>query len=639
MEKKTALEKIHNILQHYWGYTEFRPMQADIIMSVINGHDTLALLPTGGGKSICFQVPGLALEGLTLVISPLIALMKDQVENLKSRGIPAVAIYSGMHPREISNAIDNAVNGNTRFLYISPERLKTDTMKINLPLMGITLLAVDEAHCISQWGYDFRPPYLEIADARLLLPGVPVIALTATATPPVVEDIQRKLNFRNQNVFRKSFERPNLSYLVLREPDKMGRLLKIAQKVKGTGIVYVRNRKRTREIAEFLSQHGISASWYHAGLDSKTRDQRQSQWIKNEIRIIVSTNAFGMGIDKPDVRFVVHLDIPDNLEAYFQEAGRGGRDLKRSYAVMLFDDMDLESLQKNFENTYPEIKQIRQIYLALMNYASIPMGLGKDTSMDFDFTAFCTHYKFSLPIAHNALTLLGKEGYLMIDDALFSSSRIMVTIDKQDLYRFQVEHRKFNGLIKLLLRTYSGLFSSYVMVNEKALAHKAELSEEQVIYGLKKLHQFEVIHYLPESKSPQMVFLQPRIDERDVLVSKKFYYNRKKSAQERLNSVLSYVKSESECRSKMLLAYFGEIIDHDCGVCDYCKKEPANISALEYESIVVRIKALLTQKASTIVEISEEAYDVNEDKLLKVLQILLDGHYIALTEEMKYKWQ
>jgi len=632
------VEDIHGILQRFWGYPGFRPLQEDIVRSVLHGDDTLALLPTGGGKSICFQVPGLALPGLTLVVSPLIALMKDQVENLKKRNVKAAALYSGMSKRELGNVIDNAVNDNLKFLYLSPERLKSDTIRLNLEAMKISLIAVDEAHCISQWGYDFRPPYLEIAEVRQMLPGIPVMALTATATPEVVEDIQDKLLFKERNVFQKSFERPNLTYVVYKEEDKYGRMLKVFKGVPGTGIVYVRNRKRTREVAEYLASAGISATFYHAGLPSHLRDQRQKQWINGEIRVMVSTNAFGMGIDKPDVRSVVHLDIPDNLEAYFQEAGRGGRDLKRSYAVILYDNQDIANLERNFETTFPNLKDIRTVYKALTNYAKLPVGGGKDVSLDFNLTEFAMHYRLPSAIAFSALKILEKEGLLQLNEAMLAPSRLMFTVSKEDLYRFQVEHIKYDGLVKLLLRSYSGVFSSYVVINEQALAQKAGIKTDQLIFGLNKLMAFEIVDYVPASDKPQIVFLSPVMLPKDITISKNVYKNRKEAARKRIDAIREYVETADECRSKMLLSYFGEKNAALCGTCDFCRKDKSTLNKVLFDAIAVRIRKLLLTKPCSVDELAVEANDIKSEHLINVLQYLLDRKWIALDYKMKYRW-
>ncbi len=633
------IKDIHSILQHYWGYPTFRPMQEDIIRSVLDGKDTLALLPTGGGKSICFQIPGLALPGLTLVISPLIALMKDQVENLKRRNIKAAALYSGMSSRELGNVIDNAVNGELKFLYISPERLQSDHIILNIDTMKISLLAIDEAHCISQWGYDFRPPYLQIADVRTRLPGIPVIALTATATTVVVDDIQEKLNFAHKNLFQKSFERPNLTYLVYKEQDKYGRMLKIFSGVQGSGIVYVRNRKRTFEIAEFLHRNGIKATYYHAGLSGQVRDKRQAQWVNNETRVIVATNAFGMGIDKPDVRVVVHIDIPDNIEAYFQEAGRGGRDLKRAYAVVLYDDQDIQSLNRNYEMSFPELKTIRNVYREIMKYAGIPPGRGVNESVDFDLNEFSQKCNINHALVYSSLKFLEKEGYLSLNDSMHAPSRIHLLVDKEDLYRFQVENKNYDGLVKLLLRSYSGIFSSYVTVNESALAKKASLEPEQIVFGLQKLHEFNIIDYIAAADKPQIVFIQPHIPARDLHFSKKNYQHRKEAAKERILAMKNYIENENRCRCLMLLEYFGEKKENDCGICDFCRRESKELSSVVYEAIAIRIKRLLIQQPLSIEELAREANSPIQEHLIQVVQYLLDRKLIEMDHQMRYRWK
>ncbi|HSN50872.1 MAG TPA: ATP-dependent DNA helicase RecQ, partial [Bacteroidales bacterium] len=496
---------IHQILQKYWGYPAFRPLQEDIIQSVLDGNDTLALLPTGGGKSLTFQVPAMAQEGICIVISPLISLMKDQVDNLKKKGINAAAIYSGMHQDEIDIALNNSRFGHNKLLYVSPERLTTPKMRDALKRMKVNLLAVDEAHCISQWGYDFRPPYLQIAEIREFLPGVPILALTATATPQVIEDIQDKLKFRKQNLFQKSFERKNLTYFVFHEEDKRHRILKIIEKVKGAGIIYVRNRRQTKEISDFLVKNGIPATFYHAGLDTPERDKRQTAWMKEEKRVIVATNAFGMGIDKPNVRFVIHIDIADSIEAYFQEAGRAGRDEKESFAVLLYEKSNILDARHNLSSAYPEIKLIRDIYQALGNYLKIPVGSGRDSSSDFDLADFSAQYRFSPIIVYNALKFLEKEGYLILNEAIHGPSRIFIKADKESLYRFQVENASFDPFIKTLLRSYAGILTEFSSIREEELAKRSNLSKEQVIDLLGKLHKREVLDYVPRAESPRII--------------------------------------------------------------------------------------------------------------------------------------
>ncbi len=492
------------ILLKYWGHPTFRPLQEDIILSVMAGKDTLALLPTGGGKSICFQIPALASKGVCIVITPLIALMKDQVENLKKKNIPAAAIYSGMHSNEIDMVLDNAIYGNLKFLYVSPERLETDLFKARLMQMQVNILAVDEAHCISQWGYDFRPPYLRIADIREIIKDTPVIALTATATPDVVKDIQEKLKFPEENAFKKSFERKNLAYWVIKSEDKYGNILRLLQKIQGCGIIYVRNRRKTREVAEFLKKNKISADYYHAGLDTRSRDKKQNDWVREKTRIMISTNAFGMGIDKPNVRIVIHIDIPDNLEAYFQEAGRAGRDEKDSFAFLVYDESDIINARKNLQSSYPPVETIKAIYKSMGNYFQLAEGSGKDITFDFDLKEFSEIYRFPPLIVYNSLKFLEKEGYITHNEALQRSSTLFFLFNNEDLYRFQVETPQFDKFIKLLLRLYSGLFSQFTPINENEIARGGNISTEQVKKYLNYLHQQGVADYVPVKTKPQL---------------------------------------------------------------------------------------------------------------------------------------
>ncbi|TAL60569.1 MAG: ATP-dependent DNA helicase RecQ, partial [Bacteroidetes bacterium] len=475
---------IQQILLKHWGYSHFRALQEDIINSVLAGNDTLALMPTGGGKSLCFQIPALAKEGICIVISPLIALMKDQVENLRAKGVKAMAITSGMSKKEIDIAFDNCVYGDYKFLYLSPERLDSGLARTRIQKMNVNLIAVDEAHCISQWGYDFRPSYLKIADIKEMLPAVPILALTATATPDVAADIQKKLLFpargKPSNFFQKSFERKNLAYVVIKEEDKMSRLLKIVTRISGTGIVYVRNRKKSQEITDFLRANNISADYYHAGIEGSARDAKQDAWIHNKTRVIVCTNAFGMGIDKPDVRFVVHLDMPDCLEAYFQEAGRAGRDEKKSYAVLLFNGADKIDAERNMLMSFPPMEEIRKTYQSLSNYFQIPIGAGQGSVFDLDINDLCSKYNLHHLTAYNSIKFLEKEGMVSLTEAFHMPSRIHFVFNKEELYKFQVEHNFYDDFIKLLLRSYSGLFDTYVKISEQDIAKRTGKSYEEV---------------------------------------------------------------------------------------------------------------------------------------------------------------
>ena len=631
---------LQQILLKYWGYSTFRPLQEEIIQSVLDGKDTLALLPTGGGKSLCFQVPALAREGICLVVSPLIALMKDQVDNLKKRGIPAAALHSGMHSDEIGIILDNCRFGNLKLLYVSPERLTTEKMRESLRLMKVNLLAVDEAHCVSQWGYDFRPPYLTIANIRQMIPGTPLMALTATATPKVVKDIQRKLEFRQENVFQKSFERKNLTYLVLKEEDKLKRLVKIVSKVKGPGIVYVRNRRHTKEISEYLRKNKISADFYHAGLDPKTRDQRQAAWINEDSRIIVSTNAFGMGIDKSNVRVVVHLDLPDSIEAYFQEAGRGGRDEKRAYAVLLYENADVLDARHNLKLAFPELKTIRDVYQALGNYFQLPVGMGRDQRYDFDLPAFSEQYKFQPVIVYNCLKFLEKEGFVMLSEGLHHPSKVFIKARKEELYRFQVEHEPFDHLIKTMLRSYSGILSDFVVFNESELARRCNLDVKKVVNNLNYLAKLQILDYLPQTDKPQVIFLQERLDTRDLTISPENYKDRHRDSEKRLERMITYAETKNKCRSQALLAYFGECDTRRCGRCDACiERNKISLNEMEFDNIVKTIKPLLKTKSCTLEELVVYADPINEDKVIRAIQWLVDNEKIVVDRERTDGWR
>lgn len=632
--------EIRNILVKYWGYSSFRPMQEDIIRSVMGGKDTLALLPTGGGKSICYQVPGLAMEGLCLVVTPLIALMKDQVENLKNRGIKAAAIHSGMHKREIETAISNSIFGNLKFLYVSPERLQSSSFRENLQRMNINILAVDEAHCISQWGYDFRPSYLNIADIRKIVMNAPILALTATATPAVIDDIQEKLRFAEKNVIRDSFERKNLSYSVFREEDKGGRLLKIVNNVKDSGIVYVRNRRKCREVSEFLSKNNIKSTYYHAGLEQRIRERRQEEWMKDKKQVIVATNAFGMGIDKPGVRFVVHYDLPDSLEAYFQEAGRAGRDGKRAYAVLLYEEADIRNSKQNLSIAYPDPEVVRSVYTALGNYFQIPVGSGKDQQFDFDLQDFSTRYRMNSASAYSALKLLEKEGHIILGSDLESPSKIMFEIDHNELYTFQVENPGYDTFIKLILRSYGGIFSDFVKINEKELAKRANTTEDKIIKALWKLDKLRLLTYIPMTTSPQLVLTQGRIDSKSMRLSKENYSDRKKAAMKRMQAVLDYIQSANHCRSQILLKYFGEKDAGRCGRCDVClDRNKINVSELEFSKVLEKIKPALKERPQALNELLFIAKEFPEDKVINVIMWLVDNEKVDVNEDQLYSWR
>ncbi len=625
----------------YWGFSSFRPLQEDIIRSVIEGNDTLALLPTGGGKSLCYQVPGMAKDGLCIVVTPLIALMKDQVQALKSKGINAVGIYHGLSKVEIDNAIDNCVYGDVKFLYLSPERLVTDMMRSRLAKMKVSLLAVDEAHCVSQWGYDFRPPYLRIAEIRELIPNTPVMALTATATKQVVEDIQEKLQFQDANVFQKSFERKNLAYMVFREEDKLNKLLKICHKQSGVGVVYVRNRRRTREISDWLTQQKVSADFYHAGLSALERDAKQDAWMKERTRVIVSTNAFGMGIDKPNVRFVVHMDLPDSPEAYFQEAGRGGRDGNKAFAILLFNDTDTDSLKQFHERSYPPLKEIKKVYNCLGNYFQLAIGSGKDQSFPFDVFAFARNYKINPFLVYAAIGFLEKEGYLASSDALANPSRLMFMVNNEELYRFQVANPRFNPFIKMLLRSFTGLFSEFTRIREEDIARRLGVSKEVVKKMLQELHKMNILHYKEQNEKPVITFLEERLAASDLRISKEVHRERKLFAQKRMEAMIDYVSSETKCRSLFLLAYFGEKGKKRCGQCDVClERNRAGVSTYEFNQVLAAIKPrILSEQHSLETLLSVMDLMLPEEKILNVIRYLIDNDKISEDEDGFLHWK
>lgn len=627
--------EIHKILKQFWGFDQFRPLQEEIIRSVISGKDTLALLPTGGGKSICFQVPAIAQEGICIVISPLIALMRDQVDNLKSRGIKADAIHSGLSKREIDILLDNCVYGNIKFLYVSPERLKTEIFIARVKKMNVNLIAIDEAHCISQWGYDFRPSYLEISKLKDILPKVPFLALTATATPKVVLDIQDKLLFKKPNAFQKSFERTNLHYIVAKEEDKLGKMLKVIQKVNGTGIIYVRNRKKTKEIANYLQNRNISADYYHAGLASELRTKKQADWIQNKTRIIVSTNAFGMGIDKPDVRFVINLDLPDSLEAYFQEAGRGGRDENKSYAVLLVNESDRENLINAVENKFPSKDIIKKVYFAIGNHYRIAIGTGEGSTYPLNLNLLKSETGISTVDVYNSVLFLEQAGYFEVSEAFHNPSRIKIEVTNEQLYDFQIRNKVYASYIKLLLRSYGGMFDSFQKIKEIDLAKRTGQPVTKIINLLEKLQDLEILSYEKASDLPMITYLTPRIDIKQIRIGKEIYDERKKDALSKAEHVINYAFSDTTCRSQILLSYFGEKDASVCGHCDVCinKKKKTSISYAELESAQHFILSKLDSLPKEISEIIHLAgSNFSEESIKTGIQWLLDNNKIRLND-------
>ena len=583
------------ILKQYWNYDNFRGIQEEIIESIGKGHDTLGLMPTGGGKSITFQVPALAQPGLCLVITPLIALMKDQVRNLRDRGIKALAVYSGMTREEIVVALENCIFGDYKFLYISPERLDTDIFRAKLRNMKINMITVDESHCISQWGYDFRPAYLKISEIRELLPTVPVLALTATATPEVVKDIQTKLGFREDSrIFRMSFERKNLAYIVRNTESKQEELLHILNSVSGSAIVYTRNRKRTREVAELLVNNEITATFYHAGLNNDVKDQRQRSWLSGESRVMVATNAFGMGIDKPDVRLVIHVDLPDSPEAYFQEAGRAGRDGQKAYAVLLYAKSDKATLSKRITDTFPDKEYIRKVYEDVNYYFQMAMGDGLGCTFAFNLDEFCRNFKHFPVQADSALKILTRAGYLEYTDEQDNASRILFTIHRDELYKLRETDPETEKLINVILRSYTGLFTDYAYINEDSLAIRSGLTRQRIYEILLMLTRRHILHYIPRKKTPYIIYTRERQEAGRLAITRDIYEERKESYITRIKAMTEYATAEDKCRSRMLLRYFGEKNEHNCGLCDVClSKHHSGMKLGEFQEMENQIREQL----------------------------------------------
>ncbi|MDA0194367.1 MAG: RecQ family ATP-dependent DNA helicase [Bacteroidetes bacterium] len=626
------MSKSLEILKKYWGYSSFRPMQEEIIMSVLNGRDTLALLPTGGGKSVCFQVPALCMDGLCLVISPLIALMKDQVNHLAKRGIKAVFIHSGMKFKEIDLMLDNCIYGDIKFLYLSPERLKSDLLLERVGKMNVNLLAIDEAHCISQWGYDFRPSYLEINNFKKLLPTSKLIALTATATIRVQDDIINKLEMEQAAVFQKSFARKNLSYSVFQKENKEQKLIEILNKVPGSAVVYTKSRRKTKSIADLLNQNRISADYYHAGLSNQERNKKQENWIGNKSRVIVATNAFGMGIDKADVRTVVHLDVPDSLENYYQEAGRAGRDEKRAFAVLLYNPGDIKELKDQVETSFPAIEAIKKIYQGLANYFKIAVGSSYLESYDFDLENFSKAMGYKPFEAFNLLKKLEDLGLIQLNDGFHQPSQLQISITKQDLYKFQIENAPLEPIIQSVLRLCGGeIFSNYVTVFEDQVARLARVAKTEVIRILNQLGTQNIIHYIGQKDSPQIVFLTPRQDASKLNIDKRKFETRKQVKTTQVEAIVKYVLTLNRCRTRVFQEYFGEATFNNCGSCDYCisQKNKSGVSARQIEAEIIKV---LVDKPRSISFIGSIMPKTREDVLIDAIRQLLDKEQIRYTK-------
>ena len=633
------IEAYIQILTKYWGFTSFKPLQEEIIKSIGEGRDTLGLMPTGGGKSITFQVPALAQEGICLVITPLIALMKDQVNRLNELEIKSIAIHSGMSGEEIDNALENCIYGDYKFLYVSPERISTRIFQAKVTRLNLSLVAIDEAHCISQWGYDFRPSYLKIATLRdYISEKVPFLALTATATPQVVDDIMNKLAFREKNVLRTSFSRKNISYLVRSVDEKSTYLIRTLQKTKGSGIVYVRSRKRCKEVAELLVANGVSADFYHAGLTDELRDKKQTSWTSGETRVIIATNAFGMGIDKSEVRFVIHFDIPDSIESYYQESGRAGRDGKPAFAVLLYSPADKARLRDSMRKKFPPVEKIKDTYESLCNYLQVPLGSGKNNVFDFNLYDFISKYRLPVIETYNSLQFLQREGYMEFTEEINNPSRVHFIVSRDDLYKFQVANESFDGFIKLLLRSYTGMFSEFVPVNEETLSRKSAASRDTIYQYMVKLSALNIISYIPGKKTALVIFTEERLVRKALMISPDNYLHVKEKYEIRLNKMIEYADSNAHCRSVYLLNYFGEESDR-CGICDVCReRNELELSKYEFDLILEEIKDELG-KMNPDAEELVRLIDYPEDRVIKVIRWLLDHNKIVQDADHKLSWK
>ncbi len=619
-----------HILQQYWGFNQFRPLQTEIIQSVLDGKDSLALLPTGGGKSLCFQVPAMLKEGFCLVVSPLIALMKDQVENLEKRNIKAKAIYSGLNYKEINLILDNACFDNDlKFLYVSPERLNTSLFLDKLPALPINLIAIDEAHCISQWGHDFRPEYRQIAALREHLPNINIVALTASATKKVVADIVTQLNFNEKNIFTKSFERKNLQYIVRQTENKPEKLLSIINNSNGSGLIYVRNRKQTEEISKFLLLNNISADFYHAGLKGETRNLKQNAWIENKVRIMVCTNAFGMGIDKPDCRLVVHYEMPDCLEAYYQEAGRAGRDEKPAYCILLHDGSDDINAKKKIGVNYPDVNEISLTYQAICDYLQVPVNAKPDRSFDFDIISFVKRYNFDAFKTLSCLKILEQSNLIVLSEAFYEPSKIKIICSHETLYKFQIENEKLDAFIKFLLRSYGGLFDNYVRLNELELANRIKLPVASIYKYLERLHTLEIIDYIKNKELSQLTFTVERQDIKYLALNKKYLVDRKQTYIEKIQAMMVFANPSSICRSRQILEYFNDFSADDCGYCDVCIDKKKILSEQNLSNVMKKeILAIVTKAPISAIELFEQLNKYDLQKFTIVLRLLLDNNIL-----------